>query len=163
MTTRKDVEGTLARWFAVDALGHVGVFTGPYAAWPAAVFGDYSLVEAADEHLDEAPSSTEAVLTVRGQQHAPGRAPSALLDAPTTPSFAELEASRGLFSFDAGPGYGASTTYYLEAAPRVPLLLGNAHPILRRAAVLVTLADVRFSLVDSIDFAEVAGFVLSAG
>jgi hypothetical protein len=44
MTSREEVEGTLARWFAVDADSHIGGFTGACAAWPASVFENHAAV-----------------------------------------------------------------------------------------------------------------------
>ena len=63
MTTRADLEGTLARWFALDADSHLGVFTGAYAAWPSAVLEDYLAVSAADDFLASAPAVTDGLLS----------------------------------------------------------------------------------------------------
>jgi hypothetical protein len=59
MTSRAGLEGTLARWFALDADSHLGVFTGSYAAWPSAVFEDYLTVGAADDFLSSAPAEAQ--------------------------------------------------------------------------------------------------------
>ncbi|WP_437564368.1 hypothetical protein [Sorangium sp. So ce542] len=94
MTTRHELEGTLARWFALDADSHLGVFTGAYAAWPSAVFDDYVAVRAADELLDSAPVVTEGMLSA------------AYRASRADPTFPLREASRDLYSFDADHDYG---------------------------------------------------------
>ena len=159
MTNRNDVEGTLARWFAVDAIGQLGVFTGAYAAWPASVFTDYSIVAAADELLSAVPSVTKGQLTSRQRDLRRSGTPNPLWDRPPTPDFPLVEASQGLFSCDADIGYGGSTVYYLDAFPEVPLLLADAHPAIQRAALLVTFDQVRFSAVEAVDLAEHIPFV----
>ncbi|MDI1476863.1 hypothetical protein [Polyangium sp. y55x31] len=151
MTTRRDVEGTLARWFAVDADSHIGVFTGPYAAWPASVFDDYQAVDAADEFLASAPPSTEAILSARWRESG------------ASPEFPSLEASCGLYSFDADPGYGGQTVYHLDASPVRPLLEPEAPPILRRAARLVCFPSVRFATVAQIDLSGLVPIVIGGG
>lgn len=151
MTTRRDVEGTLARWFAVDADSHIAVFTGPYAAWPASVFDDYPAAHAASELLASAPPTTEALL--RARWRAPG----------ASPAFPLLEASRGLYSFEADPGYGGQTVYHLDASPVCPLREPEASPILRRAARLVRFPNVRFAIVAQIDLAGLVPIVVGSG
>jgi hypothetical protein len=151
MTTRRDIEGTLARWFAVDADSHIGVFTGPYAAWPAAVFEDYASVDEASEFVESSPATTEVVLS------ASWRASGASSTFPT------LEASRGLYAFDADPGYGGATVYSLDASPVHPVLERDADPILRRAARLVCFPTVRFAAVDQIDLRLLVPFVVGEG
>lgn len=163
MTNRKDVEGTLARWFAVDAIGQLGVFTGAYAAWPASVFTDYSVVDAADELLAAAPPVTKGQLSARQRELRRSSTPNPLWDRPPTTDFPLVEASQGLFSFDADIGYVGSTVYYLDAFPEVPLLLADAHPAIRRAALMVTFAQIRFSAVEQIDLAEHVAFVVGNG
>jgi hypothetical protein len=161
MTIRMDVEGTLARWFAIDAIGQIGVFTGAYAAWPAAVFADYAIVDAADAFLDrELPAITDAIPTARYGECLRTRPPSPLWDAPETPDFALTEAAQGLFSFDADLGYGGATIYFLHARPRAPLLVEQANALIQRAARLVAFTKVRFSAVDQIDIAEHIEFVV---
>ncbi|WP_437284319.1 hypothetical protein [Sorangium sp. So ce406] len=151
MTTRWDIEGTLARWFAVDADSQLGVFTGPYAAWPASVFDDYQAVEAADEFLASAPLTTEAVVSAR------------LRASGASPTLPSLEASCGLYSFDADPGYGGQTVYYLDAAPVRPLLEPAAPPVLRRAARLVCLSSIRFATVTQIELSGLVPIVVDGG
>ncbi len=56
---------------------HIGVFTAPYAAWPAPVFADLPAILAADEFLANDPRNTKGL------------------------RFAEMEARQGLFSFSA--------------------------------------------------------------
>jgi hypothetical protein len=163
MTTRKDVEGTLARWFAVDAVGQLGVFTGAYAAWPESVFADYSVVGAADAFLSAARPVTTGQLSARQRELRRSGSPNPLWDAPATPDFPLLEASQGFFSFDADLGFGGSTVYYLDAFPEEPLLLADAHPAIQRAALMVTFIQVRFSAVEQIDLAEHVAFVVGEG
>jgi hypothetical protein len=151
MITRRDVEGTLARWFAVDADSHIAVFTGPYAAWPASVFDDYPAVDAASELLASASPTTEAVLSARWRASG------------ASPTFPSLEASRGLYSFDADLGYGGQTVYYLDASPVRPLLEPEAAPILRRAACLVCFPSVRFATVAQIDLSGLVPIVIGDG
>jgi hypothetical protein len=164
MTLRKDVEGTLARWFAIDAIGQIGVFTGAYAAWPAAVFADYAIVEAADSFLDrKLPAITDAIPTARYRESLQTKAPSPLWDAPVTPDFALTEAAQGLFSFEADLGYGGATVYFLDARPRAPLFVEQANALIQRAARLVSFTNVRFSAVDQIDIAEHIEVVVGDG
>lgn len=151
MTTRKDVEGTLARWLAIDAESHIGIFTGPYAAWPASVFEDYPTVDAASEFLATVPPTTEAIISKSWRE------------AGKDPMFPTLEASRGLYSFDADPGYGGQTVYYLDASPLHPLLESEAHPLVRRAATLVRFSNVRFADVEQIDLQGLVPFVVGKG
>lgn len=160
MTVRTDIEGTCARWFAVDAIRQIAVFTGAYAAWPAAVFSDYSIVDAADELLSAAPSLTVGVPSVRERERARTRPSPLSWDSP--PNLALLEASQGLFSFDADLGYGGSTIYYLDASPHVPLLLADAHPTIQRAARLVAFPHIRFSA-EQIDLGLHVPFVVGNG
>ncbi|NUP08810.1 MAG: hypothetical protein HOW73_22415 [Polyangiaceae bacterium] len=159
MTTRTDIEATLARWFAIDSIGLVGVFTGAYAAWPAGVFNDYSSVDAADEFLAAAPAITTGIPSARNREPPPSPRP--LWDTPI--DFAMIEAARGLFSFDAELGYGGSTIYYLDASPATPLLVRDAHPIIQRAARLVVFSRVSFCSVEKIDLAEHVPFVAGNG
>jgi hypothetical protein len=151
MASRRDVEGTLARWFAIDADSHIAVFTGPYAAWPAAVFEDYASVDAASEFLAFAPPSSDGVLSDRWR--ASGASPTMPME----------EASHGLYSFDADPGYGGQTIYFLDASPTRPLLERDAPPIVRRAARLVCFSSIRFADVSEIDLAAFVPFVVGNG
>jgi len=151
MTTRRDVEGTLARWFALDADSRIAVFTGPYAAWPASVFDDYPTVEAASEFMAAAGPTTEAVLSARW------------LASGASPTFPTHEASRGLYSFDADPGYGGQTIYFLDASPVHPLSVHEAPSILQRAARLVLFPNVRFATVAQIDLAGLVPLVVGDG
>jgi hypothetical protein len=163
MTSREDVEGTLARWFAVDSSGQLGVFTGAYAAWPASVFTDYAIVGEADEFLSAAPEVTRGHPTARQIKLRRNAPPNPLWDRPPTLDLPLLEASQGLFSFDADPGYGGSTVYYLDAFPETPMLVANAAVAIRRAALMVSFAQVRFSEVESIDLAQHVPFVVGYG
>lgn len=151
MITRNDLEGTLACWYAVDADSHVGVFTGPWAAWPAAVFEDYEAIRAADEFLDSAQPTTEAVLSAQW------------LASGGNPSIPLAEASHGLYSFDADPGYGGQTVYHLDASPVRPLLESEAAPVLRRAAGLVRLPSIRFAAVEQIDISGLVPIIVGGG
>jgi hypothetical protein len=157
MVTRRDIEGTLARWFAVDADSRIAVFTGPYAAWPATVFDDYPTVDSASEFMAAAPATTEAVLSARSI--ASGGSPF-----PTRGHEAQIggahEASRGLYSFDADPGYGGQTVYFLDASPVHPLLEPEAPRILQRAARLVRFPSIRFATVTQIDLAGLVPLVV---
>ncbi|MGK3994441.1 hypothetical protein [Sorangium sp. So ce1024] len=151
MTTRHDLEGTLARWFALDADSHLGVFTGAYAAWPSAVFDDYAAVSAADELLDSAPVVTEGMLSA------------AYRASKADPTFPLREASRGLYSFDADPDHGGSTIYVLGASPVQPLIARAAPEVLLRAASLVRFARLRFADVTQLDLAHLVPFVVGDG
>jgi hypothetical protein len=151
MTSRLDVEGTLARWFALDRDACIAVFTGPYAAWPASVFDDYSTVDAASEFMATVDPTTEAVFSQRW------------LASGASPNFPAHEASRGLYSFDADPGYGGQTVYFLDASPRRPLLELQAPLILQRAAGLVRLPSVRFTAVTQIELAGLVPLVVGRG
>jgi len=151
MITRFDVEGTLARWFAIDADSCIAVFTGPYAAWPASVFGDYVSVDAASEFMATVEPTTDAVLSPRWRTSG------------ASPDFPAQEASRGLYSFDADPGYGGQTVYFLDASPKRPLLELEAPAILQRAAGLVRLPSIRFSAVTEIDLAGLVPLVIGRG
>lgn len=151
MTTRLDMEGTLARWFALDSDSCIAVFTGPYAAWPASVFDDYPTVDAASELMATVEPTTEGVLSQRWL------ASGASSDSPAH------EASRGLYSFDADPGYGGQTLYVLDASPKRPLLELEAPPILRRAAGLVRLPGIRFATVTEIELAGLVPLVVGRG
>jgi hypothetical protein len=73
------------------------------------------------------------------------------------------EASRGLYSFDADPGYGRQTVYFLDASPKRPLLQPNAPPILQRAAGLVRFPTVRFATVTQIELAGLVPLVVGRG
>ncbi|MEZ4223520.1 MAG: hypothetical protein R3B13_21410 [Polyangiaceae bacterium] len=162
MVERRDVEGTLARWFAVDADSHIGVFTGPYAAWPAAVFADYQTVHDASEFMATTTPTTRAILS----EHWLSGAHVDVRTFPNSPppvDWAEEEAIRGLYSFDADPGYGGQTAYLLDASPVQPLRLQEAPPILQRAASLVRFPSVRFARVTSIDLAGLVPFVVGSG
>ncbi|KYG03794.1 hypothetical protein BE21_50050 [Sorangium cellulosum] len=151
MTTRHELEGTLARWFALDADSQLGVFTGAYAAWPAAVFEDYVAVRAADEFLDSAPVVTEGMLSA------------AYRASKADPTFPLREASRGLYSFDADLGYGGSTIYFLGASPAQPLVAHSAPELLLRAARLVRFTSLRFANVTQLDLAHLVPFVIGDG
>ena len=146
MTTRVDLEGTLARWFALDADGHIGVFTGAYAAWPRSVFEDYPAVSDADAFLASAPPVTEGILS-REYCLTGG-----------DPTFPLREASIGLYSFDAPSEVEGSTVYYMNALPKRPILVQDAPSPLRRAASLVYLKNLHFADVASIDL---SGLVLT--
>jgi hypothetical protein len=148
MVTRRDVEGTLARWFALDADSRIGVFTGPYAVWPASVFDDYPTVDAASEFMAAAPATTEAVLSIRWTASG------------GSPTFPTHEASRGLYSFNADPGYGGQTVYFLDASPAHPLFESEAPPILQRAARLVHFPSIRFATVTQIELAGLVPLVV---
>lgn len=162
MTARTDIEGTCARWFATDAAGHIGVFTGGYAAWPAAVFIDYAIVGAADAYLDDAHNPyTDAIPTARHQEHLRTRPPPLLWDEPIDEP--TIEASQGLFSFDAGVDYGGRSIYYLDARPRVPLLLAQANIIIQRAAQLVCFERIRFADIEQFDIALHTEVVVGRG
>jgi len=150
MTTHADPEGTLARWFAIDADSCFGVFTGAYAAWPCSVFEDYAAVSAADEFLDSAVPVTDGVL-------------SAGYPAGVDPTFPLREAACGLYSFNANLGFGGATIYFLEASPRRPLVVQEAPPVLRRAANLVVLQGLRFADTVQLDLAAWVPTVKGSG
>lgn len=133
MTTRAELEGTLARWFAVDANEHVAVFTGAYALWPLSVFDAYPLVDVADQLLDILPAVTRGVV----QTDRAGE-------------LAVREAECGLYSFSARDDYN-STVYTLDAVPEAPLQIGEVPEEIRDAANLVKLPGVRFAQLDAID------------
>ncbi len=145
------MEGTLARWFALDADSCVAVFTGPYAAWPASVFDDYATVDAASELMATVEPTTEAVISKRW------------LASGASPDFPAHEASRGLYSFNADPGYGGQTVYFLDASPKRPLLQLEAPPILQRAAGLVRLPGIRFAAVTEIELAGLVPLIVGRG
>jgi len=151
MTTRQDVEGTLARWFALDGDSRIAVFTGPWAAWPASVFNDYATVDAASEFMATVEPTTGALISARW------------LAAGASPEWPTHEASRGLYSFDADPGYGGQTVYFLDASPLHPLLELDAPPILQRAARLVRLPGIRFAAVTEIELAGLVPLVVGRG
>ena len=151
MTTRVDVEGTLARWFALDACSQIVVFTGPWAAWPASVFDDYATVDAASEFMATVEPTTIAVLSQRW------------VSSGASPESPAAEASRGLYSFDADPGYGGQTVYFLDASPTRPLLETEAPLILQRAAGLVRLRGIQFSTVTEIELAGLVPLVVGRG
>lgn len=164
MTTREDVEGTLARWFAVDANECIGVFSGAYAAWPASVFDDYAAVSTADDFFAEAAPYTNPILSAA--HAAECKLPTGPLDFRRT-DLGRMgglrEAACGLFSFDAHLGYGGSTIYYLDAWPVQPLRLANAPSILQRSARLVRFTSIRFADVTRIDLADFVPFVRGRG
>jgi hypothetical protein len=162
MTERADLEGTLARWFATDALGQLGIFSGAYAAWPAAIFADYSIVQLADDVVAGSSPSTEGIATPRHRERQLRRYQPQLPYAPSSPDYPILEASQGFFSFDADIGYGGSTVYFLDAVPRSPLLIDDAPPLIRRAAQLVRLS-VQFSAIDSLDLEGHVEYVVGRG
>jgi hypothetical protein len=164
MTTRNDVEGTLARWFAVDANLNIAVFSGAYAAWPSSVFEDYDLVTAADELLAAASPVTTPIPSPRFV--AMSKRLLAPIDFQTEdlgPGAALREAACGVFSFDACLGYGGKTVYYLEASPAEPLLLHQAESVLSRAASLVQFKTIRFDRVSQIDLVQLVPFVVGRG
>jgi hypothetical protein len=164
MTTRFDVEGTLARWFAVDADSNLGVFSGAYAAWPSSVFEDYAVVSAADDIAAELLTSTDPIPSVAyARSNSLTLAPIDFRSLDLGTVGALQEAACGLFSFDAHLGYGGKTIYYLDASPREPLQLQRAPDLLRRAAILVQFKTVRFASVQQIDIAELVPFVVGRG
>ena len=120
LVARRSVEGSHARWFALDAEMCIGAFTGPYAAWPAPVLDDLAAIMAADEFLADDPQNAGGL------------------------RFAALEAWQGLYSFSADPGYGGVSEYILDATPTHPIAYDNAAPVVRRAAVLLCFPTLRF-------------------
>jgi len=136
---RVSVEGTLARWFALDKDMCIGVFTGPYAAWPAPVLADLPALMAADEFLADDPRNTEGLV------------------------FAALEAWQGLFPFSADPGYGGKSVYQLDATPSQPLIYENANPVVQRAAALLRFPALRFSSVKEIELSGLVDLVIGNG
>ncbi len=80
-----------------------------------------------------------------------------------SPTFPADEASRGLYSFDADPGYGGETVYHLDASPVNPLVESEAPAILVRAARLVRFTTIRFAGVTQIDLAGLVPIVVGAG
>ena len=163
MVERRDVEGTLARWFAVDADSHIGVFTGSYAAWPAAVFADYQAVHDASEVMATTTPTTTAILSEHWLSRGAAVEVGIFPNSPPPVDWAEQEAVRGLYSFDADPGYGGQTAYFLDASPARPLRLQEAPPIVQRAAGLVRFPSVRFAKVTAIDLAALVPFVVGSG
>jgi len=164
MTNREDVEGTLARWFAIDADSYIGVFSGAYAAWPASVFENYAAVSAADDLVADADPLTNPIAS--RAYAAECKLPSGPLDFRTThlgQMGALREAACGLFSFDANLGYGGSTIYYLDASPAQPLRLSDAPSVLQCAATLVQFTSIRFADVTQIDLAGFVPFVVGRG
>jgi hypothetical protein len=164
MTSREEVEGTLARWFAVDADSHIGVFSGAYAAWPTAVFDDYAAVSAADDLLADAAPYTNPIASPA--YAASCKLPSVPLDFRTTdlgPVGSLREAACGLFSFDARLGHGGSTIYYLDASPAQPVRFADAPSVLQRAARLVQFASLRFAGLAQLDLAHLVPFVVGRG
>jgi len=164
MTSREEVEGTLARWFAVDADSYIGVFSGAYAAWPASVFENHAAVSAADDLLADAAPSTNPIASPA--YAASCKLPCGPLDFRITdlgPVGALREAACGLFSFDAHIGYGGSTIYYLDASPAQPLRLADAPGALQRAAILVPFTSVRFADVAQLDLAHLVPVVVGRG
>ena len=115
------------------------------------MFDDYQAVEAADEFLASASLTTEAVVSAR------------LRASGASPTLPSLEASCGLYSFDATPGHGGQTVYYLDAAPVRPLLEPAAPPVLRRAARLVCLPSIRFATVTQIELSGLVPIELGGG
>jgi len=139
LAARCSLEGTLARWFALDADMHIGAFTGPYAAWPAPVLNDVPAIIAADEFLANDPRNTEEL------------------------RFAAMEAWQGLFSFSADPGYGGQSEYVLDAAPSVPLIYENARAEVQRAASLLRFPSIRFAAVQRIELSGLVALVIGHG
>jgi hypothetical protein len=118
---------------------HIGAFTGPYAAWPAAVLEDLPAILAADEFLADDPRNIDGL------------------------RFDAMEAWQGLFSFSADPGYGGKSEYVRDAAPSQPLVYDAAAPLVQKAAALLRFPTVRFADVDRIDLSGLVELVVGHG
>jgi hypothetical protein len=77
--------------------------------------------------------------------------------------FAALEASQGLFSFYADPGYGGQSEYLIEASPPQPLTYRNATPVVQSAAALLHLPTIRFATAQRIELSGLVDLVVGNG
>ncbi len=128
---REAFEGSEFDWFAVDGVGHVGLFsTAGYGAVPISVLARVDELRGLAGRLLEAP----VVGTATG--HLPGRIDDWL-----------AVAQRGVFAYDWHHWFGP---YRRVATPSRPVRVGELPAHLREPVGLVEWSGIRFEVMESL-------------